>query len=260
MSELFNNAKFGDKFVARDGEVVYYQRNFLHSYIDPHDGLTKYISLHTVMSQKYVWQVDDDGVREDIRRTSDMFDIVDKLQEAKNEKSDIKQESPNILLAAHSQKYVPASVLMVHDWVTMIEHRGYPTQTHQVTAIPDSDGENSVGHHYGHVCIDVCWYDDDDNLDWENYDVEDKYIAPVILTPKMIVCNGFKTFRYKSDEFEEDRYSHELLPFSLVLVNDHFEVMVKDTTITFIKYVHELQHLMRDCGQRNLANNFKIDD
>lgn len=86
MNNIFENAYFGKSYKTRDGKKALYQRNFLSKYIEPSDGREHYISLHTVMTEQYIWQVDDEGKREDLRRMSSNLDIVSEWQEEINAK------------------------------------------------------------------------------------------------------------------------------------------------------------------------------
>lgn len=81
MENIFLGAKFGDEYRTRNGKKVYYQRNFLSHYIDPADGRSHYLSLHTVMSDEHIWAVDGNGIREDERRMGEELDIVDRWEE-----------------------------------------------------------------------------------------------------------------------------------------------------------------------------------
>lgn len=84
MNKLFNNAKFGDKFLTRNGDIAIYQRWFVKEVYDYCKDEPEYITLHSLFSANSAWCVDDEGIREDLRYMSKKFDIVSPLNNAPN--------------------------------------------------------------------------------------------------------------------------------------------------------------------------------
>lgn len=109
-----------------------------------------------------------------------------------------------------------AKELMIGDWVMQAQYVGI-------------DGEGRV---WKYVQIDRIPFD------------EDKFIAPIQLTPEILEKNGFE---YMNDEYGCWVMSkvelREREPY-----NDFFEVEIRISEETvFLHYVHELQHALKLC-------------
>lgn len=130
-----------------------------------------------------------------------------------------------------------AKDLMIGDWVHVEAHRGFNAQNVKVETIPDNDGDNEYGHHYGHIGT---WLDGGDN---DFRDVEAKHLQPIPLTPEILEKNGWEE-RPTGYVFYTDgkRYDNSLW---YIFGSNTFVV---NTTEFQIKYVHELQHALRLCG------------
>ena len=124
-----------------------------------------------------------------------------------------------------------ATDLQINDWVYLSEKTEYPMQ---VTEIDKCN------------CL----------LDFEGG------IAPIPLTDEMLESNGFyvtwETDRGKNKKLNYKEYFHPKSNISFVC-NEilGYGIDISDNTI-YIKYIHELQHLLRLCGFGDLADDLKI--
>lgn len=79
-------------------------------------------------------------------------------------------------------------------------------------------------------------------------------IEPIILTEEMLMLNGFEKYPWNNSAVQFVFLDEEALI--------HYGSGIfcyKENTNIKIKYVHELQHLLRLCGLNDLADNFKIE-
>lgn len=126
--------------------------------------------------------------------------------------------------------------LQINDWVYLSEKSRYPMQ---VRGVNESD----------------CLLDFDGN-EGDPFDgiYGEGGIAPIELTAEMLKRNKWESLygRYweniKVTEFSISQYGAE---FRCCLGYDN--------ELTFFRYVHELQHLLRLCGYDDLADDFKIE-
>lgn len=82
-------------------------------------------------------------------------------------------------------------------------------------------------------------------------------IKPIPLTEKIIFLNGFRL----DEEWDEYRIELNKTYFSLEY-DARKESYITISTYSkpiYIKYVHELQHLLRLCGWSDMADNFKLE-
>ena len=77
-------------------------------------------------------------------------------------------------------------------------------------------------------------------------------IRPILITPKMLVKNGWKETQYWHEYQDGKNTIQCCLPDMRGRINgieiEHFKC----------EYVHQYQHLLRLCGLNELADNFKI--
>jgi len=98
--------------------------------------------------------------------------------------------------------------------------------------------------------------------DWEDGDGYDD-IEPIPLTPEILELNGFKGTAGRTVwEMEINKkyiniWGTHALSFSMnVPYLLGYKWIIQDLPIN---YVHELQHLLRQCGFTELANDFKVE-
>lgn len=134
-----------------------------------------------------------------------------------------------------------ADELMIGDWVHVEAHRGFNAQNVKVETIPDNDGDNKYGYHYGNIGT---WLDGGDN---DFRDVETKHLQPIPLTPEILEKNGFVHYdlldfwMWKKESFKPvhlDKYD-----------KDEWRLRINcDNIPCECKYVHQLKHALRLCG------------
>ena len=77
-------------------------------------------------------------------------------------------------------------------------------------------------------------------------------IRPILITPKMLVKNGWKETQYWHEYQDGKNTIQCCLPDMRGRINgieiEHFKC----------EYVHQYQHLLRWCGLNELADNFKV--
>jgi hypothetical protein len=142
-----------------------------------------------------------------------------------------------------------ANELMIGDWVHVEAHRGFNAQNVRVETIPDNDGDNEYGHHYGHIGV---WLESDDN---DFRDVEAKHLQPIPLTPEILEKNGFKSpmpngMMLFSDK-EKDISIVVMKTNNAPNCNGKYLVGIKQSytdSKVVMNYVHQLQHALRLCG------------
>lgn len=82
-------------------------------------------------------------------------------------------------------------------------------------------------------------------------------VAPICLTDEMLRLNGFE--RHEGDEYDTWTYEREFGDFSVCSdIFDFFIMLENGDRDIFIYYVHQLQHLLRLVGLKELAKNFKV--
>ena len=74
-------------------------------------------------------------------------------------------------------------------------------------------------------------------------------IYPMPLTKEILEANGIR-YQYGSPWWQK------AYPYGNT---DKFEVHINEVTTVIVEYVHELQHALRLCGLREMADNFKIE-
>lgn len=79
-------------------------------------------------------------------------------------------------------------------------------------------------------------------------------LSPIPLTEEMLMLNGFEKYPWDNSAVQFVFLDEE----ALMHYGDGIFCYKENTNIK-IKYVHELQHLLRLCGLSGLANNFKIE-
>lgn len=127
-----------------------------------------------------------------------------------------------------------ANELMIGDWVHVEAHRGFIAQNVKVETIPDNDGDNKYGHHYGHIGT---WLYGGDN---DFRDVEAKHLQPIPLTPEILEKNGFSV-DYCNNDLSYAQSCGDVIGIHINGKNGLMDEM-------YFKYVHELQHALRLCG------------
>lgn len=150
-----------------------------------------------------------------------------------------------------------ANELMIGDWVHVEAHRGFYAQNVKVETIPDNDGDNEYGHHYGHI---GAWLEGGDN---DFRDVEAKHLQPIPLTCSVLEKIGFEEMMNEGEEVAKryGRVPHPtgvwqlgLSDFDCVMYvpkDDFLRIkfmMAGQTDLRNIRFVHELQHALRLCG------------
>jgi len=131
--------------------------------------------------------------------------------------------------------------LMVGDYIDVGETRS------------NMDGDYDVFFHARPITIEdfKFWAEND----WDENDY-DEFLAPIPLTTEILEKNGFVRLGKQYNIWMCRGFG-----FSLELVDGVFGYYEQGKPYhpTFItKYVHELQHALRLCGQNDLADNFKI--
>lgn len=155
-----------------------------------------------------------------------------------------------------------ANELMIGDWVHVKAHRGFNAQNIKVETIPDNDGDNEYGHHYGHI---GAWLDGGDN---DFRDVETKYLQPIQLTSEILEKNGWKYEFDKTDYMVKyDLGKEGKNCWMMWSIKEHnLEVQRQDEKLDVYNlkvsrivipcdYVHELQHALKLCGIEKEINN-----
>ena len=101
------------------------------------------------------------------------------------------------------------------------------------------------------------WYYDREDLTaktWSQFQYAEEYIdfiEPIPLTDEILELNNFT---YHEDEFYWTyRYNED------VIIYGKYAVQVFDGEVK-IRYVHQLQQLLRLVGENYLANNFKVNE
>ena len=79
-------------------------------------------------------------------------------------------------------------------------------------------------------------------------------LEPIPLTPEILELNGcIKT-----------EYGYALYMDNGIVVflgeDNSYRVIIFKTTVIIVRYVHELQQVLRLCGLNDLADNFKVED
>ena len=144
---------------------------------------------------------------------------------------------------------IKCRALMVGDWIT--NRNGFPMQI------------TNVGEDYAYAT-----WEGNEGDPWE-YDDKDDRPNPIEITRELLGANGWKEHSYYSSFhnlsnyfFMEDKNGNhlELKHGTLAIWNDHEpdnDGVYSDILIP-IKYVHQLQHVLRLAGLTDMANNFKI--
>lgn len=143
-----------------------------------------------------------------------------------------------------------AHELMIGDWVHVEVHRGFNAQNVKVETIPDNDGDNEYGHHYGHI---GAWLEGGDN---DFRDVETRHLQPIPLTGEILAKNGLKErswyWEYRDNYCRVKVYIAPKIEIEGELF-DEPPILLQVDGATFnlsiiIEYVHELQHALKLCG------------
>lgn len=81
-------------------------------------------------------------------------------------------------------------------------------------------------------------------------------VKPVALTKEMLEKNGFEFF---DSSYFNDIVSITFFSTGIYFMCHVYKGEVCDVIERHINYVHELQHLLRLCGLKEMENNFKIE-
>ena len=148
--------------------------------------------------------------------------------------------------------------LMVGDWCC--DQHGFPMQI------------TNVGDDYAYAT-----FEGNEGDPWE-FDDKDNQPQPIILTPEILMKNGFDPETFLTDEWEKGVYFKEF-PSCVVEPDDSGKYIfgttiywnkkdgdgspmdwgtMYDSRICNLQYVHELQRALRLCGLNELADNFKV--
>lgn len=130
-----------------------------------------------------------------------------------------------------------AKELMIGDWV-LLRH----THTKEKTA----------EYVYG-IGRDVILYRNEAGVQC----VDMNLIEPMPLTEEILLKNGF-TLDEEWEEYRAPNKTYFGLEYT-VRKESYYITIASYFDPIFIKYVHELQHLLRLCGLNDLADNFKIE-
>ena len=130
--------------------------------------------------------------------------------------------------------------LMVGDWVA--DANGLPTRI------------INVGEGFAHVKSDP----------WE-FDDKDEQPQPIEITYELLDSNGWVRENYYSVKHNHnvDYYVIEYGIYNLLWDNGTLSIFRNDNSYNYdivipVKYVHQLQQVLRLAGMTELANNFKI--
>jgi len=125
--------------------------------------------------------------------------------------------------------------IQINDWVYLSEKSKYPMR---VTSIDENN----------------CYLDFEGN-EADPFDgiYGEDGIAPIPLTREIMEINGFSFGRRRG--WMDSFYNEE----TDMLIEADYDIRICDISDVKIKYVHELQHLLRFCGLNDIADNFKIE-
>lgn len=89
-------------------------------------------------------------------------------------------------------------------------------------------------------------------------------IAPIPLTGKMLLLNGWSRDDVDDDFYELNAYNHKAGVSRMDIFWRHDNeispcMFINDGHIPSVRFVHEMQHALRLCGLDDLADNFKIE-
>lgn len=135
------------------------------------------------------------------------------------------------------------SDLMIGDWVKYFGSEDFGKVTQLSTGYNGDFIE--MQHNGSHASIE--------SKDW--------CFDPIVLTPEILELNGFVGDRVKEYRFEEDgiKYAFYLKEaFNTDNVQDGWMTNICGVLPSVVKYVHELQHLLKHAGLNDLAKNFKV--
>lgn len=119
-----------------------------------------------------------------------------------------------------------ASELMIGDWIR------YGSRFGIVKAIKTDE------------CLILVSCNGNDELIWETLD----NIESIPLTPEILEKNGWEYNNYNNEtEYEEEYYVDEN-GFDVHINGKKFEVRCIDAVNIQLKYLHELQHVLKLCG------------
>lgn len=132
--------------------------------------------------------------------------------------------------------------LMLHDYVQRLKHGGTMVKEYEVLRVK---ALNAYSRHH------IITYTADERFTPADCRLRDLEFVP--LTPEILKKNGFHYFSGSIYPY----WYNEVVDITVESSADAFGTEVLGR-ITEIKYVHELQHLLRSCGLNDFANNFEI--
>ena len=197
-----------------------------------------------IAKAKKSWEgVDVDSYMSDLRDNS--FD----KEVAENLSKEVASYITEQIKSNMDKATIKCRALMVGDWIT--NRNGFPMQI------------TNVGEDYAYAT-----FEGNEGDPWE-YDDKDDQPEPIEITRELLEANGWEEHSYYSSFHNLSKYffmkdkngNHlELKHGTLAIWNDHEpdnDGVYSDILIP-IKYVHQLQQVLRIAGLTDMANNFKI--
>lgn len=136
--------------------------------------------------------------------------------------------------------------LQIGDWISS------PYGNIQVEFIYNNGYDDVVGEH------------EEMYLDWDTgeedprmKDITIEMVEPIPLTEEILLKNGFILDEEWAEYYNEELNKKFCLEYNFR--KEFFIVIATYSKFLYIKYVHELQHLLRLYGLSVLADNFKIE-
>ena len=197
-----------------------------------------------IAKAKKSWEgVDVDSFMSDLR--DDTFD----KEVAENLSKEVASYITEQMKSNMDKATIKCRALMVGDWIT--NRNGFPMQI------------TNVGEDYAYAT-----FEGNEGDPWE-FDDKGDQPEPIEITREMLKANGWEEHSYYSSFHNLSNYffmkdkngNHlELKHGTLAIWNDHEpdnDGVYSDILIP-IKYVHQLQQVLRLAGMTDMANNFKI--
>ena len=133
--------------------------------------------------------------------------------------------------------------LMVGDWCC--DHHGFPMQI------------TNVGDDYAYAT-----FEGNEGDPWE-FDDKDDQPQPITIAKILLVNNGWKEYGYLDPGYSYSFRSIDREGYNLEWKNEYFFITRINSNeipdmISSVKYVHQLQQILRFYGLNELADNFKV--
>ena len=132
--------------------------------------------------------------------------------------------------------------LMVGDWCC--DHHGFPMQI------------TNVGDDYAYAT-----FEGNEGAPWE-FDDKDDQPHPITIAKILLVNNGWKEYGYLDPGYSYSFCSIDREGFYLEWKNEYLFIRINSGEIpdmlSSVKYVHQLQQILRLYGLNELADNFKV--